>query len=138
MNAFLFDRLHSGLGKVLDLRAAQHGITASNLANADTPGYRAKYIPFDRMLSQAVGRGDSMEMRRTADQHVLAPGADATDPDVLEIEPAPWATDGNSVTPEREVVRLNENALMYESVSRGLSKRMAMLKYAAADGKLGG
>jgi hypothetical protein len=28
--------------------------------------------------------------------------------------------------------------LMYESVSRGLSKRMAMLKYAAADGKLGG
>lgn len=138
MNAFLFDRLHTGLGKVLDLRAAQHGITASNLANAETPGYRAKYIPFDRMLSQAVGRGDTMEMRRTADRHVVGPGADPSNPDVVEIEAPPWAPDGNSVTPEREVVRLNENALMYESVSRGLSKRMAMLKYAAADGKMGG
>ena len=123
---------------MLDLRAAQHGITASNLANADTPGYRAKYIPFDRMLSQAVGRGESIDMRRTVEQHVSAPGADAANPEVHEIEPPPWAADGNSVTPEREVVRLNENALMYESVSRGLSKRMAMLKYAAADGKLGG
>ncbi len=39
MNAFLFDRLHHGLGNVLDLRSAQHAITASNLANAETPGF---------------------------------------------------------------------------------------------------
>lgn len=138
MNAFLFDRLHGGLGKVLDLRSAQHAVTASNLANAETPGYRAKYIPFDKMLSEAVGRGDSMEMRRTEARHVVGPGADPSNPEVMEIEPPPWAPDQNSVIPEREVVRLNENSLMYESVSRGLSKRMAMLKYAAADGKLGG
>jgi flagellar basal-body rod protein FlgB len=135
MNAFLFDRLHHGLGNVLDLRSAQHAITASNLANADTPGFKAKYIPFDRMLTKAVGRGEQVDMRRTHSRHVDAPGSDPGAPEVQEIDAPPWAVDGNSVTPEREVVRLNENAMMYESVSRGLSKRMAMLRYAAADGK---
>jgi flagellar basal-body rod protein FlgB len=137
MSAFLFDRLHTGLGRVLDLRAQQHGLTASNLANADTPGFRAKYIQFDKMLAKAVGRGDEIEMRRTEATHVTGPGADPSSPEISEIEPAPWALDGNSVTPEREVVRLNENALLYQSVSKGLSKRMAMLKYAAANGKVG-
>ncbi len=76
-------------------------------------------------------------MRRTRTRHVDAPGTDPGAPEINEIEAPPWATDGNSVTPEREVVRLNENALMYQSVSKGLSKRMAMLRYAAADGKTG-
>ena len=38
MKAFLFDNLHNGLGRVLDLRRSQHALTVSNLANADTPG----------------------------------------------------------------------------------------------------
>ena len=129
MNAFLFDRLHNGLGKVLDLRAAQHGITASNLANADTsrvPGEVHSLRPDAVAGGRAWGEHGHAAHRGAAR---ICP-ADAANPEVHEIEPPPWAADGNSVTPEREVVRLNENALMYESVSRGLSKRMAMLKYA--------
>ena len=37
----LFDGLHQGLGQVLNLRMAQHALTAANLANVDTPGYAA-------------------------------------------------------------------------------------------------
>ena len=135
MSAFLFDRLHEGLGRVLDLRQAQHGITASNLANATTPGFRARFIPFDQVLARAVGRGDPLELTRLDERHVLSAGGDPSNPEVEEIEPPPWAADGNSVDPEREVVRLTENQLMYEAVSAGLSKRMAMLRYAASDGR---
>ena len=134
MSAFLFDRLHNGLGRVLDLRYAQHGLTASNIANASTPGYRAKYIPFDRVLAQAVGRGDGTELRRTDPRHFHAAGSDPTSPEVNEIEPAPWQSDGNSVDPDKEVVRLTENAVMYDTVSTGLSRRIAMLRYAANNG----
>jgi flagellar basal-body rod protein FlgB len=134
MSAFLFDRLHNGLGKVLDLRYAQHGLTASNIANASTPGYRAKYIPFDRVLAQAVGRGDSMEMHRTDTRHLFASGSDPSNPEVSEIEPAPWQLDDNSVDPDKEVVRLTENSVMYDAVSMGLSRRIAMLRYAANNG----
>ncbi len=135
MSAFLFDRLHSGLGQVLDLRQTQHALTAANLANADTPNFRAKYVPFDQVLSSAVDRNGSMDLRRTHAQHVSAPGMDASNPEVAEIEPPPWAMDGNSVNPERESVRITENAMMYDAVARGLSRRMALLRYAASDGK---
>ena len=134
MSAFLFDRLHNGLGKVLDLRHAQHGLTASNLANTSTPGFRAKYIPFDQVLATAVGQGEELQLRRTQSAHVMAPGADAANPEVAEIDPPPWAVDGNSVNPERETVRLAENSMMYRTVSTGLSRRMAMLRYAASNG----
>ncbi len=137
MSAFLFDRLHVGMARVLDLREAQHGITASNLANAATPGYRARYIPFDRILANAVGRGDELAMRRTHAGHVMAPGADPRSPEIEEIEPPPWAADQNSVNAEREMVRLTENSVMYEAVATGLSRRMAMLRYAAGDGSGG-
>jgi flagellar basal-body rod protein FlgB len=134
MSAFLFDRLHNGLGRVLDLRYAQHGLTASNIANSSTPGFRAKYIPFDRILAQAVGRGDNVDMHRTDARHFMAPGTDPSRPEVNEIEPAPWQVDGNSVDPDKEVVRLTENAVMYDAVSNGLSRRIMMLRYAANNG----
>ena len=135
MSAFLFDRLHSGLGQVLDLRQTQHALTASNLANADTPGFKARFVPFDQVLSSAVGRNGALDLRQTHARHLSAPGMDASDPEVEEIEPPPWAMDGNSVNPERESVRLTENAMMYDAVARGLSRRMALLRYAASDGK---
>jgi flagellar basal-body rod protein FlgB len=135
MSAFLFDRLHTGLGRVLDLRQAQHGLTAGNLANASTPGYRAQYIPFDRILASAVGRSSALDLQRTDPRHVAAPGADPRNPEIEEITPPPWSADGNSVNAEREMVRLTENTVMYQSVATGLSRRMAMLRYAAGNGR---
>ncbi len=140
MSGFLFDALHQSLGRVLDLRQAQHALTASNIANADTPGYRARVIPFDRVLDEVfAGVGpegpDEVAMRRTNPRHVGAAdlGPDAVE--VEELEPTPWSLDGNSVVPERETMRLKENAMMFEAVSRGLSQRLALLRYAASDGK---
>jgi flagellar basal-body rod protein FlgB len=131
----LFDGLHRGLGQVLNLRMAQHGLTAANLANTDTPGYKAKFIPFDEILGQAVHRGSSVAMRTTHARHNAGLSANIDDPRVSEIEAAPWVADGNSVDLEREAVRLKENATMYMAVSRGLGKRLAMLKYAASNGE---
>jgi len=135
MSDFLFDHIHQGLGKVLDLRQSQHALTASNLANADTPGFKAKYIPFDQILSKAMGKSTLPEMRRTDSQHVFAPASDIANPQINELEPVPWSVDGNSVVAEREQVRLAENAVMYNAVTTGLTKRLAMLKFAASDGK---
>ena len=50
MRDILFDRLHMGLGQVLDLRSQQSAMTAGNIANTDTPNYKAKFIPFDELM----------------------------------------------------------------------------------------
>ena len=137
MSTFMFDSLHQGLGKVLDLRMAQHSLTATNLANADTPGFKAKFIPFDEVLSQAVQRDTGAGMRRTHALHSAGLGGDVQDPGVQEIEAPPWSADGNSVIAEREAVRLKENATLFSGVSRGLSRRLAMMRFAATNGERG-
>lgn len=133
MSAFLFDSSLNGLQTVLDLRSQQHSMTASNLANADTPGYRAKHLDFDHALAEAFEGGDRLAMQRTHAAHMTADGALGAP--VVEVEPTPWDDDGNTVLAERETARLQENALMYRAVSTGMSKRLALLKYAASDGR---
>jgi len=118
----LFDGLHHGLGHALDLRRTQHVLTAGNLANSNTPGFVAREIPFDEVLASEV---------RAAEE-----GRDLGDgPMIRELEPMPWALDGNSVNPEREAVKLTENSLLYNTLATGMSKRLSMLRFAATDGK---
>lgn len=127
----LFDPMTNALHRVLDLRQMQHTLTASNLANVETPGFKAKVVEFDETLSAVMDEaqrlseaGPSSSRRQTF-----------SDPEILEMDPTPWTTDDNSVLLEREVARLQENSLMYRAVSEGLSRRLALLKYAASDGR---
>ncbi len=135
MSDFLFDALHQGLGNVLDLRLQQNGLTVSNLANADTPGYEARFIPFDEVLSAALEAGPQTQLDRSRPEHFGAPGVQGASPTVEKHEGAPWVRDGNSVLPEREMAALHSNQLMYTAVANGLSRRLAILRYAASDGK---
>ena len=137
MSSMLFDGLHNGLGQVLNLRMSQHTLTASNLANADTPGYKAKFIPFDQVLGEAVNQGKGMRLRTTHSLHNAGLGRNVNDPNVDEVEAAPWVADGNSVNAEREAVRLKENATLFSGVSRGLSRRLSLLRFAAGNGEMG-
>ena len=135
MSSFLFDRSLTGLQQVLDLRSQQHAMTATNLAHTDTPGFRAQHLDFETALTDAFEGGSQgrLGLIRTHEVH-LDPSA-GLDAEVVTSEPTPWSQDGNSVLPERETARLQENALMYRAVSTGISKRLAMLKYAANDGR---
>ncbi|MDP2307114.1 MAG: hypothetical protein Q8P18_13905 [Pseudomonadota bacterium] len=117
----LIDGLTLGMERVLDLRSAQHLLTAGNLANADTPGYLAQEIPFDELLSDVV---------RAAER-----GDQGPEGEVRSLEAPPGTLDGNSVSPEREAVRMTSNSLMFDTVSTGISRRLAMLKFAATDGR---
>lgn len=130
-----FDPLITGLERVLDLRMAQHALTASNLANADTPGYHAKVIDFDTALARAVSGGLDLDVTRTDPRHVDVSGMDPANPPMIELEAPPWSMDDNSVLPERETARLQTNALMYDAVARGLDHKLDLLRFAVTDGR---
>jgi len=134
MSDFLFDSLYSGLNNVLDLRSKQHSLSATNLANADTPEYKAKFIPFDEVLANALHDKDSVGMEMTDARHIAGSGT-ISNPKVDEIEAPPWSEDGNSVVAEREMARLSANSLLYGAVVRGMSHRLAILRFAATNGK---
>jgi len=133
MAGFLFDSLYNGLQNVLDLRQQQQGLTSANLANQNTPGYRARYIDFEHTLNDAIYGQGPVAMHKTDARH-MTPG-DTKNPNIIEDDPAPWSLDGNSVHPEKEMARLNANNLLYQAVTKGVAKRLALLKYAANNGK---
>jgi flagellar basal-body rod protein FlgB len=120
----LFDGMYTGLEQVLDLRSRQHTLTAVNLANADTPGFRAREINFENLLQDV--------MEQAMDGEKLQEDAIP----IQEIEAPPWVRDGNSVNAERESAKLASNSLLYNAVSSGINRRLSLLRFAASDGKM--
>ena len=124
MNNMLFDEIHNGIYKVLELRKKQHALTIGNIANTDTPNYKAKYIRFDELLSEAMNT-DVFAMNKTQDSHYAGLRGDSDEPDITTIDPPPWALDGNSVQIEREMIRLRENSVMFNAAVKGIAKRLS-------------
>lgn len=124
----LFDGMYDGLTQVIELTQARHALTSSNLANVNTPGYLAKEIfPFDTMLSDVMKKGvqgEEFDLKANLEDSIVELAAPAS------------ALDGNSVDLEREAGRLVEDQLFYQAVTGGMSRRMAMLRFAASDGKM--
>lgn len=97
----MFEKLE--LTRIAQALAAQSGarmaVIAQNVANADTPGYKAKDIPVFAEVYEEAG----LEMRSTRPGHVSAPsGSAAPIPDVVRGHESP---NGNSVSLEAEMVK---------------------------------
>ena len=131
MSQTLFEPMIGQLQRVLDLRVAQHGMSASNLANANTPNYKARSVDFSRSLSDAMERpGAGLSMERTAAGHIGGRRGEETAMEILEAEAPPWSADGNSVNAEEESARMMENTLAFKALSKMLKKEFEHLSTA--------
>lgn len=110
------DDLLSFQHQALSLRAHRQQILAANIANADTPNYKARDIDFASALKDAVaGRGDgSLAMARTVPGH-LAGNADAAPASLLYRRNTQSSVDGNTVDMDVERSQFAENAVHYEA-----------------------
>jgi flagellar basal-body rod protein FlgB len=102
----------------LSLRAQRQQLLASNIANADTPNYKARDVDFSKALQGALERGGkpSDELVKTASAHLAAQGK-AT---IGGLEPQYRSTiqgsvDGNTVDMDVERNQFTDNALRYEA-----------------------
>jgi len=107
------DRALAFDSKMLSVRGYRQQILASNIANADTPNYKAMDIDFSQMLTNAMG---SISMSRTDAGHIDAKGGSP----VAGIKPMYRAAvqpsiDGNTVDADVEQAQFSENALQYMS-----------------------
>lgn len=110
------------LPDALQLRARRADLLASNLANADTPHYKARDIDFATALRRA---GGDMAMTRTSANHLEAGGAS----DSLEMAmryrmPSQPSLDGNTVDTDLEKGAFAENAVRYQATLHILSGRI--------------
>jgi flagellar basal-body rod protein FlgB len=128
----IFDGTVHQLNKSLDLRLKQHGLVATNLANKDTPGFLAKRIDFRQAFDRVMQNDRSTSMRKTNPRHIdgLSDGSTPT----VTIEAPSFSQDGNSVHGETEMAVMASNNLLYNASAEALSRKLALLRYAASDG----
>ena len=105
-------------GSALTAQSARLNATASNLANADTPNYKARDIDFQAALDKAVpGQGGNLVMAKTSARHLTGAAGDGA-PAGAQVKyrtEYQSAVDGNTVNMDVERAAFAENALHYEA-----------------------
>ena len=110
--------------QALVLREKRSEILAANLANADTPDYKARDLDFRSVLSQAVESKTNLERTQQGHmtgQHTLL-GAD-----LLYRNPQQPSLDGNTVEAHIEQAKYAENAVQYQASLRFINGKFSGL-----------
>jgi flagellar basal-body rod protein FlgB len=100
------------------LRSQRQQVIASNIANADTPGYVARDFDFAQALKNASGGLGGSTVAATNARHLQAGGAQAGQPDLAYTVQTQPSQDGNSVDLDRERASFVDNSVRYESTLR--------------------
>lgn len=98
-------------GTALAVRSQRMGVLASNIANASTPGYKARDIDFDAAMAAIEGAGGSID--------------DAIEGATLYRVPLQPSQDGNTVELTTEQTAFAENAVAYQTTLAFLNGRIA-------------
>ena len=108
----------------------RHAVLAGNVANVDTPGFR----PFDLTPEAA---GDAQQLQVNQPGQIGSPSGQG-DPQgytkEFSDEGQLQTPDGNHVSLERELAKIDANRTRYSTAAELVSRRLALLRYAAGDG----
>jgi len=91
-------------GAALEVRSRRMGVLASNIANAATPGYKARDVDFSAALDAKLAQG-----------RAIAPEMASDDAHLLYRTPTLPTLDGNTVELNREQLAFAENAMAYSA-----------------------
>jgi flagellar basal-body rod protein FlgB len=134
----LFGKIYSILDESLNVLSARQNAIASNIANANTPGYKEKTVNFEKIMQDAVGSENSLNLKINSPKDFINLGLDninssesfsSANVETQKVESVP-ALDGNTVNLGSEMADMSANAIRFEAVSALLSKKFAMLNYA--------
>jgi flagellar basal-body rod protein FlgB len=109
----MIDPVTGQLERYMDLLSTRQRLVASNIANADTPGYQTQDIDFQREFLDAAGRA----------------------PQIIGPSDLKTKNDGNNVSLDRESRLLAENALRFQMAAQLVKARLGTVRSAIQEGK---
>ncbi len=119
--------------QALYLREQRSTVLGNNLANVDTPNFKARDVDFSRLLDQAKQKSQTstQSLRRTDARHLSFGGANS-DEDLLYTVPSQPSIDGNTVEEHREMARYAKNTMDFEASFYFLNSKFKGLQTAIA------
>lgn len=129
MNLTAIDNITELLEKFLDVQSRRAQTVAGNIANADTPGYKAKELKFENYLTEAArqamlplsqrhGKGLAISEMQTVEQSATAVGLD-----------------GNTVDAGKEMADLAQIGISFNFGAKILQSRLRLLRTAIREGR---
>ena len=120
----MLNRINDALdfqAQALSLRSERQRLIASNIANADTPGYVAREMNFAQALRDATGNGQpAAQLAASRPGHIAGNGASggATFGTLMYAAPSQTNLDRNTVDMDRERASFADNTVKYEATLR--------------------
>jgi flagellar basal-body rod protein FlgB len=128
--AFNFDSFLGVHEPALHLRSRRAEVIASNLANLDTPGYKARDIDFSTALQQqGAGTMTAQRMAMTSSKHIQPPEL-LQGYELAYRNPYQPSMDGNTVEHQVEMAAYSDNAMRYLATLRFISGKFNTLQTA--------
>ena len=118
----------------LDYSARKQQVITSNLANSETPGYRAKELSFNDVFQNELQASGSL--RLTRDNHLGGTPSLVRDAEIEEKANHALGRDGNNVDLDNEMTQLAQNVLKFSVVSRLYQQKIQLIKYSLREGRV--
>jgi flagellar basal-body rod protein FlgB len=116
--------------KALDLRSMKHHLIVSNIANKDTPNYKAFDLMVEEEMAKSTDTGEAPPLKRTDDAHLSKNRSSGMSGKIGRATEAAFSLrgDGNSVDIDREMANLSENNLLYDALTQIISRKFRGLE----------
>jgi flagellar basal-body rod protein FlgB len=122
--------------RALTLANQRLEVLADNVANADTPNYKARDIDFKAAMQSAAGQGGGVALRATSPRHIAPAGHGGPNLATPEFRKADQPSlDGNTVDSQKENAAIAETAVRYQATLTFLNSRIRGLRDAITGGR---
>lgn len=115
----------------LDGLSLRQQAISRNLANVDTPGYKAQTVDFNETIKRITQQDGSLEMKVTNVAHQTTPNTLPIGFSVTNRPGGSFRADQNNVDVDVEMVDMSEVGIQYQAVSQAISKKLLLLKMLA-------
>lgn len=130
MNDISDGAILAALGRQMNNAVQRQTVAASNLANLDTPGYRARETSFADALDGELGGS----IARTNAKHLGGPGESGA-AETHEVEGLASRRDGNNVQLDRELMALTKASGDFSTAQTALAAKFRLVRYAINEGR---
>ena len=123
----MLNRLTNALdfhGQALSLRSERQRLIASNIANADTPGYVARDMNFAQALKEATGMAAATAVATPRPGHLALPGGARSEANLDYAVASQTNLDGNTVDMDRERANFADNSVRFEATLRFINSNV--------------
>ena len=125
--AISFASAFAGHDKTLEFRSARAAVLANNIANSDTPNFKARDISFDSLLSN---ESNKLQLAGSNARHMSDSASSLQSEGLLYRNASQPSLDGNNVDMQREQAEYAQNSLQFDTSFMFLDKKISGMKKA--------